>query len=108
MAVLKKEVQATGAAGGGGSGGGGGRDPDAATYRGLLISAIHGCAVRFPEVAPSVVQLLMDFLNGDGALSVIEFVREIVETYPVSSASGRPRLRRGGPLSPWERGSWRA
>jgi vesicle coat complex subunit len=82
MAVLKKEVQATGAAGGGGSGGGGGRDPDAATYRGLLISAIHGCAVRFPEVASNVVQLLMDFLNGEGALPVIEFVREIVETFP--------------------------
>ena len=24
----------------------------------------------------------MDFLNGEGALNVIEFVREIIETFP--------------------------
>jgi coatomer subunit beta len=48
----------------------------------MLVSAIHGCAVRFPEVAYNVVHLLMDFLNADGALSVIEFVREIIESYP--------------------------
>ena len=35
--------------------------------------------MRFPEVAHNVVHLLMDFLGGDGALPVIEFVREIVE-----------------------------
>jgi coatomer subunit beta len=116
MGALKKEILATqdqsagssGSGGKSGSGGGDAGDAEGSKYRTMLINAIHGCAVRFPEVAPSVVQLLMDFLNGDGALSVIEFVREIVETYPVSSASGRQRLRRGGPLSPWERGSWRA
>ncbi|RYY32296.1 hypothetical protein EON62_05515 [archaeon] len=48
-------------------------------YRGLLISAIHGCAVRFPDVASNVIHLLMDFLNGEGAVTVIELVREIVE-----------------------------
>ena len=31
------------------------------------------------QVAHNVVHLLMDFLSGDGALPVIEFVREIVE-----------------------------
>jgi hypothetical protein len=30
-------------------------------------------------VASNVVHLLMDFLGGDGALPVVEFVREIVE-----------------------------
>lgn len=39
-------------------------EPEAVEYRSLLIGAIHGCAVRFPEVAYNVVLLLMDFLNG--------------------------------------------
>jgi coatomer subunit beta len=75
MALLKKEIIATGAKDAK-------AEPEAVEYRGLLISAIHGCAVRFPDVALSVVHLLMDFLNGEGALSVMEFVREIVETFP--------------------------
>lgn len=75
MALLKKEIIAT-------STKDAKSEPESIEYRSLLISAIHGCAVRFPEIALNVVHLLMDFLNGDGALSVIEFVREIVETFP--------------------------
>lgn len=77
MALLKKEIvaaQAAAKAEGSSSG-----ESDDSRYRAMLISAIHGCAVRFPEVAHNVVHLLMDFLGGDGALPVIEFVREIVE-----------------------------
>ncbi|KAL7536027.1 hypothetical protein ACHAXR_006870, partial [Thalassiosira sp. AJA248-18] len=44
--------------------------------------AIHGCAVRFPDVAESVVHTLMDFLSSDGGMQVIIFVRAIVERYP--------------------------
>jgi coatomer subunit beta len=44
-------------------------------YRELLIKAIHSCGVKFPEVANSVVLVLMDFLGSDGASSVILFVR---------------------------------
>ena len=51
-------------------------------YRGMLIRAIHGCAVRFPQVAESVVHVLMDFLSTDGAMQVIIFVRAIIEQYP--------------------------
>jgi coatomer subunit beta len=29
----------------------------------MLVAAIHSCAVKFPEVASSVVHLLMDFLG---------------------------------------------
>jgi coatomer subunit beta len=36
------------------------RGPD---YRQMLVAAIHSCAVKFPEVASSVVHLLMDFLG---------------------------------------------
>ena len=78
MALLRKEILATQ------GGASGASDPtgDESRYRAMLITAIHGCAVRFPDIAPSVVTLLMDFLGGDGALSVIEFVREIAETFP--------------------------
>lgn len=53
-----------------------------AYYRGMLIRAIHGCAVRFPQVAESVVQVLMDFLSSDSGMQVIIFVRAIIEQYP--------------------------
>ena len=49
------------------------------------MQAIHSCAIKFPDVAASVVQILMDFLgdaNVASALDVIFFVREIMETNP--------------------------
>lgn len=51
----------------------------------MRAQAIHSCAVRFPDVAASVVHLLMDFLgdlNTAPALDVVFFVREIMETNP--------------------------
>jgi vesicle coat complex subunit len=53
-----------------------------AEYRQLLVQAIHACAVRFPDVAASVLHLLCDFLsdtNTASALDVIFFIREIIE-----------------------------
>eukprot|EP00953_Heterococcus_sp_UTEX-ZZ885_P026678 14383-Heterococcus_DN1.PRE.2 len=38
--------------------------------------------VQFPDVADSVIHVLMDFLNGEGAIDVILFVRAISEQYP--------------------------
>jgi coatomer subunit beta len=58
-----------------------------AYYRGMLIRAIHGCAERFPQVAESVVHVLMDFLSTDSAMQVIIFVRAIIEQYPPLRAS---------------------
>jgi coatomer subunit beta len=46
--------------------------------REMLIKAIHSCGVKFPEIAHSVVLLLMDFLGSDGATGVINFVRCVV------------------------------
>jgi len=51
-------------------------------YRQMLIQAIHSCAMRFPDVAESVVGVLMDFMGGDGAMEVVVFVRAIIEQYP--------------------------
>jgi coatomer subunit beta len=54
-------------------------------YRQLLIHSIHQCAIRFSEVAASVVDLLMDFIadfNSSSAVDVVSFVKEVVEKFP--------------------------
>eukprot|EP00824_Muranothrix_gubernata_P017338 TRINITY_DN35578_c0_g1_i1.p1 TRINITY_DN35578_c0_g1~~TRINITY_DN35578_c0_g1_i1.p1 ORF type:complete len:969 (-),score=237.04 TRINITY_DN35578_c0_g1_i1:11-2890(-) len=54
-------------------------------YRQVLIQVINQCALRFPEVANSVVHLLMDFLgdpNPSIAAEVAIFVREIIQSHP--------------------------
>lgn len=51
-------------------------------YRNMLIRTIHGCAVRFPQVAESVVHTLVDFLGTESGMQVIIFVRAIIEQYP--------------------------
>jgi len=72
--VLKKEINKTQS-----------KELDkAGEYRQMLIQAIHTCAIKFPDIASSVVQLLMDFLgdtNTGSAVDVILFVREVLETY---------------------------
>jgi len=57
----------------------------AAEYNELLIGAIHACAVKFPDVASTVVPVLMEFLadaHQSSAVEVALFVREIVEVHP--------------------------
>lgn len=64
-------------------------------YRQMLIQAIHSCAIKFPEVASTVVHLLMDFLgdsNVASAIDVIVFVREIIEMNPKLRVSIITRL----------------
>ncbi|KAI4214537.1 MAG: hypothetical protein LQ351_002954 [Letrouitia transgressa] len=54
-------------------------------YRQLLIHSIHQCAIKFSEIAASVVDLLMDFIadfNTTSAVDVISFVKEVVERFP--------------------------
>lgn len=64
-------------------------------YRQMLIQAIHSCAVKFPEVASTVVHMLMDFLGDSNVASAIDvavFVREIIETNPKLRVSIITRL----------------
>lgn len=75
VSLLKKEIQKT--------------QSDEAEqgpeYRRILIKAIHSCALRFPDVACNVVHALMEHLgdtNHASALDVINFVAEVVMTYP--------------------------
>ena len=54
-------------------------------YRQLLIGTVHKCAMRFPQVASTVVYLLMDFIaemNIASAADIINFVKEVVEKFP--------------------------
>merc|ERR1719204_342232 len=54
-----------------------------ADYKKLLVETIHQCAVKFPNVGQSVVEVLLDFLSDQGstAKDVIIFVREFVDTH---------------------------
>lgn len=64
-------------------------------YRQLLIHSIHQCAIKFSEVAASVVDLLMDFIsdfNNTSAVDVINFVKEVVEMFPKLRPSILSRL----------------
>ncbi|EHA56970.1 coatomer subunit beta [Pyricularia oryzae 70-15] len=64
-------------------------------YRQLLIHSIHQCAIKFSEVAASVVDLLMDFIadfNNTSSVDVINFVKEVVEKFPTLRPSIVTRL----------------
>ncbi|EJD48341.1 coatomer beta subunit [Auricularia subglabra TFB-10046 SS5] len=64
-------------------------------YRQLLIQSIHALAVRYSEVAGSVVSALMEFLadaNSPSAADAIAFVREVVEKFPHMRAHVIERL----------------
>ncbi|KAM3419040.1 Coatomer subunit beta [Cercospora zeina] len=64
-------------------------------YRSLLIHSIHQCAIKFSEIAQSVVGLLMDFIsdfNNASAVDVISFVKEVVERFPHMRSSIVERL----------------
>lgn len=82
MGVLKKEVVRTSELGAsaGGTGAGGAAETD--EYRTIVIKAIHACCIKFPDVASSVVHLLLDFVTQPGAEVVVMLVREVVEAYP--------------------------
>lgn len=64
-------------------------------YRQLLIQSIHQSAIRFSEIATSVVDVLMDFIadfNNSAAVDVISFVKEVVEKFPKLRPSVVARL----------------
>lgn len=64
-------------------------------YRQLLIQSIHQCAIKFSEIAASVVDVLMDFIadfNNSSAIDVISFVKEVVEKFPKLRSSIVERL----------------
>jgi len=70
--VLKKEVTKTHTEGG---------SDDSGNYRQILVRTLHTCCIKYPDVAPTVVPMLTEFLgdtNEQAALDVLLFVREAV------------------------------
>ncbi len=50
-------------------------------YRQLLVQSIHLCAIKFSQVAATVVDVLMDVVtdvDGGSAVDVIEFVKSVL------------------------------
>lgn len=75
MQALKKEVLRSQ----------GETDVKAGPYRQGLISSIHRCCLKFPDVAHTVVNVLLDLVgdpNSAAAVDVVVFVREITEAFP--------------------------
>lgn len=73
--LLKKELQRTAVS----------NEDKNVEYRQTLISAIHSCAIKFHEIAASVVDLLLDVmseLNTTAAADVIVFVKQVIEKFP--------------------------
>ncbi|XP_065179179.1 coatomer subunit beta-like [Sycon ciliatum] len=61
-----------------------GSGDDNSKYRQLLVKSLHRCSIKYPEVAPQVIPLLVEFLSDCdkvSAMSVLEFVREVVQTH---------------------------
>ncbi|XP_073238634.1 coatomer subunit beta-like isoform X3 [Porites lutea] len=75
VAVLKKEVTKTHNES---------EHEDIGGYRQMLVRTLHTCSVKFPDVATSIVPLLMEFLgdtNEQAAFDVLLFVREAVQRF---------------------------
>lgn len=85
LSLLKKEIQKTQSE----------TVESGSEYRHMLVKAVHTCAVKFPDVAAETAHDLMDFLGDDNtnaAVDVIEFAREVIQTYPTLRANLVARL----------------
>lgn len=62
--------------------------------RHMLVDSIHDCAKKFPEVAESVVGLLMELLSSTErtSLQVATFVRAIIQEHPPLRPTLLPKL----------------
>jgi len=72
--VLKKEVVKTNNV----------EHEDTGKYRQLLVRTLHQCSVKFPDVAATIIPVLMEFLgdtNELAAADVLVFVREAVQRF---------------------------
>ncbi|GFR72221.1 coatomer subunit beta [Elysia marginata] len=72
--VLKKEVVKTNNI----------EHEDTGKYRQLLVRTLHQCSVKFPDVASTIIPVLMEFLgdtNELAAADVLVFVREAVQRF---------------------------
>ncbi|KAJ3628311.1 hypothetical protein MTP99_015625 [Tenebrio molitor] len=72
--VLKKEVAKTHDV----------EHEDTGKYRQLLVRTLHSCCIRFPDVAATVIPVLVEFLSDTNELAaadVLIFVREAIQKF---------------------------
>lgn len=72
--VLKKEVSKTHNI----------EHEDTGKYRQLLVRTLHSCSIKFPDVAGTVIPVLIEFLSDTNELAatdVLIFVREAIEKF---------------------------
>lgn len=72
--VLKKEVSKTHNI----------EHEDTGKYRQLLVRTLHSCSIKFPDVAATVIPVLVEFLsdtNELGATDVLIFIREAIQKF---------------------------
>lgn len=73
--VLKKEVSKTHNV----------EHEDTGKYRQLLVRTLHSCSIKFPDVASSVIPVLVEFLSDTNELAaadVLIFIREAIQKFP--------------------------
>nr|XP_006812914.1 PREDICTED: LOW QUALITY PROTEIN: coatomer subunit beta-like [Saccoglossus kowalevskii] len=61
-----------------------GEHEDTGKYRQLLVRTLHSCSVKFPDVAGTIIPVLMEFLSDKNELAaadVLVFVREAMQRY---------------------------
>lgn len=57
---------------------------DTGKYRQLLVRTLHQCCVKFPDVAPSIIPVLTEFLSDSNELAasdVLIFMREAIQKF---------------------------
>ncbi|CAH1101761.1 unnamed protein product [Psylliodes chrysocephalus] len=72
--VLKKEVSKTVDS----------EHEDTGKYRQLLVRTLHSCCIKFPDVAVTVIPVLMEFLSDSNELAatdVLLFLREAIQKF---------------------------
>lgn len=72
--VLRKEVSKTMDA----------EHEDSGKYRQLLVRTLHSCCIKFPDVAATVIPVLIEFLSDTNELAatdVLVFVREAIQKF---------------------------
>ncbi|KAH8343139.1 coatomer subunit beta [Drosophila kikkawai] len=77
--VLKKEVAKTHNV----------EHEDTGKYRQLLVRTLHTCSIKFPDVAATVIPVLVEFLSDTNELAaadVLIFIREAIQKFPALRA----------------------
>ena len=82
--VLKKEIGKTGGVSVDVKDSPKAAEDDNGKYRQLLVRTLHTCCIKFPDVAPSTIPLLMEFLGDNNelaAMDVLVFTREAMARF---------------------------